>query len=91
MGPFELSDYIGLDVMLQIGEYLTSKLGDKYKPASILRKLVKEGKLGRKTGNGFYDYWISKNKTETWILSPSYWKYCRYGDCNDYGAYYEND
>ncbi|MFW9851509.1 MAG: 3-hydroxyacyl-CoA dehydrogenase family protein [Candidatus Thorarchaeota archaeon] len=56
MGPLELSDYIGLDVMLHIGEYLASQLGDSYKPALILQKLVKEGKLGKKTGKGFYDY-----------------------------------
>jgi len=56
MGPFELSDYIGLDVMLNIGDYIASKLGDEYKPSEILRKLVEQGKLGRKTGEGFYKY-----------------------------------
>ncbi len=56
MGPFELSDYIGLDVMLDIGNYLYSKLGEKYKPKEILRKLVDDGKLGRKSGEGFYKY-----------------------------------
>lgn len=56
MGPFELSDYIGLDVMLNIGDYIASKLGEEYKPRDILRELVKQGKLGRKTGEGFYKY-----------------------------------
>lgn len=56
MGPFELSDYIGLDVMLYIGEYIASELGEKYAPAKILKKMVDEGKLGRKTGEGFYKY-----------------------------------
>ncbi|MHA1686325.1 MAG: 3-hydroxyacyl-CoA dehydrogenase family protein [Candidatus Heimdallarchaeaceae archaeon] len=56
MGPFELSDYIGLDVMLYIGDYIASELGEKYAPANILKKMVEEGKLGRKTGEGFYKY-----------------------------------
>jgi 3-hydroxybutyryl-CoA dehydrogenase len=56
MGPFELSDYIGLDVMLDIGQYLEEQLGVSYKPAKILSKLVNEGKLGKKTKEGFYIY-----------------------------------
>ena len=56
MGPFELSDYIGLDVMLDIGRYLEEQLGVSYKPAKILSKLVNEGKLGKKTKEGFYVY-----------------------------------
>ena len=56
MGPLELSDYIGLDVMLYIGEYLANQFGDSYKPALILQQLVREGRLGKKTGKGFYDY-----------------------------------
>lgn len=56
MGPLELSDYIGLDVMLDIGKYITQELGDEYKPAKILSDLVNQGKLGRKTKQGFYSY-----------------------------------
>jgi len=56
MGPFELSDYIGLDVMLEIGQYLEEQLGPSYKPAKVLSKLVNEGKLGKKTKEGFYIY-----------------------------------
>lgn len=56
MGPFELSDYIGLDVLLDIGQYLEEQLGVGYKPANILSKLVNEGKLGKKTKEGFYIY-----------------------------------
>ncbi|MCY3412641.1 MAG: 3-hydroxybutyryl-CoA dehydrogenase [Candidatus Heimdallarchaeota archaeon] len=56
MGPLTLSDFIGLDTILFIAEYLHSELGDKYKPAPLLRKMVRAGKLGRKTGEGFYKY-----------------------------------
>jgi 3-hydroxybutyryl-CoA dehydrogenase len=56
MGPFELSDYIGLDIMLDIGEYIAEQDGEKYKPTSLLKEMVEQGKLGRKTGEGFYNY-----------------------------------
>lgn len=56
MGPFELVDLVGLDVRLRILEYLHSTLGEKYRPNPLLRKLVEEGRLGRKTGRGVYEY-----------------------------------
>lgn len=56
MGPFELVDLVGLDVRLSILEYLHSTLGEKYRPNTLLRELVEEGRLGRKTGRGVYDY-----------------------------------
>jgi 3-hydroxybutyryl-CoA dehydrogenase len=56
MGPFELVDLVGLDVRLSILEYLHQTLGEKYRPNGLLRKYVQEGRLGRKTGRGVYDY-----------------------------------
>ncbi len=56
MGPLTLSDFIGLDTILFIAEYLYSELGEKYRPCPLLRNLVRAGKLGRKTGEGFYKY-----------------------------------
>lgn len=57
MGPLELADFIGLDVCLSILETLVNETGDaKYRPAHLLKKYVRAGKLGRKTGAGFYNY-----------------------------------
>ena len=54
MGPLRLSDLVGLDVRLAIAEYLASTLGPRFEPPQLLRDLVAQGKLGRKTGEGFY-------------------------------------
>jgi len=56
MGPLELADFIGLDVCLGIMETLHGELGEKFRPCPLLRKMVYGGKLGRKSGEGFYDY-----------------------------------
>jgi len=60
MGPFEMVDLVGLDVRLRILEYLHATLGEKYRPSELLRKLVAEGRLGRKSGRGVYEYGDAK-------------------------------
>ena len=57
MGPFELADYTGLDVGLDVMEVLYRETGDpKFRPSPLLRKYVRAGRLGRKSGRGVYDY-----------------------------------
>ncbi len=57
VGPLELADLIGLDVCLAIMEVLHRELGDpKYRPCPLLRQMVAAGRLGRKSGRGFYEY-----------------------------------
>ena len=57
MGPLELGDFIGLDVCLAIMDILYNETGDpKYRASLLLRKMVRGGRLGRKSGKGFFDY-----------------------------------
>lgn len=56
MGPLELADLVGLDSRLRNMQYLYETLGEKYRPCPLLTKYVKAGKLGRKSGEGFYKY-----------------------------------
>ncbi len=56
MGPLELADLVGLDTRLRNMEYLYKMLGERFRPSPILVKYVKAGRLGRKSGKGFYDY-----------------------------------
>ncbi len=57
MGPFKLSDLVGLDIRLAVAEYLYRETGsDRFKPSDSLKRRVAEGKLGKKTGEGFYKW-----------------------------------
>ncbi len=56
MGPLEMVDLVGLDTRLQVLEHLNATLGDRFRPCPILVKYVRAGRLGRKTGKGFFEY-----------------------------------
>jgi 3-hydroxybutyryl-CoA dehydrogenase len=65
MGPLKLTDHVGLDIRLNIAEYLFRELGSEtFRPPEVLRRMVREGKLGKKTGEGFYD-WNEGSKQQT--------------------------
>jgi 3-hydroxybutyryl-CoA dehydrogenase len=54
MGPLQLTDVVGLDVRLDVLEYLREELGERFRPPQVLKRKVRAGKLGKKTGEGFY-------------------------------------
>jgi 3-hydroxybutyryl-CoA dehydrogenase len=56
MGPLRLTDLVGLDVRLAIAEHLTKEIGPQFTPPPLLRRLVRAGRLGKKTGQGFYTW-----------------------------------
>ena len=69
MGPLKLTDLVGLDVRLNIAEYLHRRLASEtFRPPEVLRRLVNEGKLGKKSGEGFYTW---KDETEDAPLGRS--------------------
>ena len=69
MGPLKLTDHVGLDIRLNIAEYLYRELGSEtFRPPEVLRRLVREGKLGKKTGEGFYNW-----NNEKQSLASSSW------------------
>ncbi len=64
MGPLELADLVGLDVCLNVLEYLHQTLGEKYRPSALLQRYVREGRLGRKSGGGVYNYSQQESSVE---------------------------
>lgn len=56
MGPLKLTDLVGLDVRLDVAEYLREELGERFKPPQLLKRKVRGGKLGKKSGEGFYHW-----------------------------------
>jgi 3-hydroxybutyryl-CoA dehydrogenase len=62
MGPLKLTDLVGLDVRLAILEHLQREIGEQFRPPAILRTMVRAGKLGKKTGEGFYR-WVDGQPT----------------------------
>ncbi len=63
MGPLKLTDLVGLDVRLAILEHLQKEIGEQFRPPPILRRLVRAGHLGKKTGRGFYE-WTAEGPKE---------------------------
>ncbi|MFX1589789.1 MAG: 3-hydroxyacyl-CoA dehydrogenase family protein, partial [Promethearchaeota archaeon] len=81
MGPAELADYVGIDTMYHVGNYYAETLSPDFKPGKVITKMVEENKLGRKTGQGFYNWKENLNpkgypkidkSTKAGLFSPEY-------------------
>ncbi|NUP08729.1 MAG: 3-hydroxyacyl-CoA dehydrogenase family protein [Polyangiaceae bacterium] len=66
MGPLKLGDLVGLDVRLGILEHLHKEVGEQFRPPTLLRQMVRAGKLGKKSGEGFYKWGPDGNVIGTW-------------------------
>ena len=64
MGPCELADYVGIDTMYHIANYYAETLSPDFKPGKVITKMTEENKLGRKTGQGFYDWSAGRPKID---------------------------
>ena len=72
MGPLELADMIGLDILLNVMTVLSKEYGEKYHPSLLLRKMVNAGFRGRKSGAGFYIYEDGKKKCVNPVLTQGH-------------------
>jgi len=77
MGIFELADYVGLDIVYEVGKVMYEAYGDRAKPCPLVEEMVKAGKLGQKTGAGFYDWSAGRpripfDKVGEWDTSRSW-------------------
>lgn len=72
MGPLELADMIGLDILLNVMNVLSQEYGEKYHPSMLLRKMVSAGFRGRKSGAGFYIYEDGKKKCVNPVLTQDH-------------------
>ena len=78
MGPLKLTDLVGLDVRLAIAEHLNRELGGfRFQPPQLLKRLVRAGKLGRKSGEGFYKYGVPRGKLYFLPSAPEGWSPAR--------------
>lgn len=65
MGPFELADYVGIDIMYHSAKYLAEEIDPEYGPSKKIEEMVEQGNLGKKTGQGFYDWSSGRPEIDT--------------------------
>lgn len=87
MGPLELGDFIGLDICLAIMDVLYKETGDsKYRACPLIRKMVRGGNLGAKSGKGFYVYNADRTKTRSMLSKINI-----YGGKLDHGFHFRQE